>query len=127
MLLNNLISTWGMHLSTLYDVTIKESLPRIYRRLYGTFSVNWYVVAVLSLAMTGQTWCLDQKTTHVKDPHLPQPKKYDPNHDWVARLLASWYREDWAVREGVKSSHATFYITPFVSKYRTWKYDNEKP
>jgi hypothetical protein len=62
----------------------------------------------------------------VKDPHLPDYTIPEPREDWLAELMASWYRERWAHREARKSIHATFYLTPFITKNRVWKHDDKK-
>ncbi len=76
--------------------------------------------------MIGQAWFLDQKTMHVRDPHTPDYSIPKYEEDWLAKLMTSWYKERWAQREAHKNVHATFYLTPFITKYRTWKHDDKK-
>lgn len=61
---------------------------------------------------------------HVKDPHIPKAVKQDTEtSDWLARYLDSWHREEWAKAEAVRTTHASFYLTPFITKYRAYKND----
>ena len=61
---------------------------------------------------------------HVEDPYKPEPVKQDEDiSDWLAHYLDSWHREEWAKAEAVKTTHASFYLTPFITKYRAYKND----